>query len=264
MHGKCSYCLSRLIFRGVGLMGTLANIDDPLRSAAPLRQMKLSDQIFDRIFGAILNGEFPENSKLPTEVELAARFGVSRTVIREALARLREDGVVISRQGAGTFVKRQPNTAILGFRPMASISDIIRCFEFRIAMEGEIAFMAALRSDPSGIDQVGKALESLEAIIKQGGVGAVADYDFHLAVANASRNGFFVSVMESLRPHIDFGMHLARSLSLRKPASRVHDVQGEHALIFQAIKEGDAERARNAMRAHIENARTRIFDGESE
>ena len=67
-------------------MGTLTDISDPLNLAAPLRQMKLSEQIYDRIFGLIVSGEFPENSKLPTEVELAGRFGVSRTVVREALA----------------------------------------------------------------------------------------------------------------------------------------------------------------------------------
>jgi DNA-binding FadR family transcriptional regulator len=244
-------------------MGTLTDIDDPLNLAAPLRQMKLSEQIYDRIFGLIVSGEFPENSKLPTEVELAGRFGVSRTVVREALARLRDDGVVMSRQGAGTFVQRQPNKAILGFRPMASISDILRCFEFRVGLEGEAAFVAATRRDVARIEDIARALEALETIVKQGSVGAIADYDFHLAVANASCNPFFVSVMESLRPNIDFGMNLARNLSLRKPVSRVRQVQEEHARVYDAIQKSDPEAARQAMRQHIENARTRIFEGEN-
>jgi GntR family transcriptional regulator, transcriptional repressor for pyruvate dehydrogenase complex len=244
-------------------MGTFTDLNDPLNLAAPLRQMKLSEQIYDRIFALIVSGEFPENSKLPTEVELAGRFGVSRTVVREALARLRDDGVVMSRQGAGTFVQRQPDQAILGFRPMASISDILRCFEFRVGLEGEAAFVAATRQDAPRIEDIARALEALEAIVKQGSVGAIADYDFHLAVANASCNPFFVSVMESLRRNIDFGMNLARNLSLRKPVSRVRQVQEEHAQVYDAIKRGDAEAARKAMRQHIENARTRIFEGEN-
>jgi DNA-binding FadR family transcriptional regulator len=243
-------------------MGTLTDINDPLNLAAPLRQMKLSEQIYDRIFGLIVSGEFPENSKLPTEVELGGRFGVSRTVVREALARLRDDGVVMSRQGAGTFIQRRPNRAILGFRPMASISDILRCFEFRVGLEGEAAFVAATRRDVARIEDLARALEALETIVKQGSVGAIADYDFHLAVANASCNPFFVSVMESLRTNIDFGMNLARNLSLRKPVSRVRQVQEEHARVYDAIHKGDAEGARKAMRQHIENARTRIFEGE--
>jgi len=244
-------------------MGTLTDINDPLNLAAPLRQMKLSEQIYDRIFGLIVSGEFPENTKLPTEVELAGRFGVSRTVVREALSRLRDDGVVISRQGAGTFVQRQPDKAILGFRPMASISDILRCFEFRVGLEGEAAFVAATRQDVARTEDIARALEALETIVKQGSVGAIADYDFHLAVANASCNPFYVSVMESLRPNINFGMNLARNLSLRKPVSRVRQVQEEHARVYDAIRKGDAEEARQAMRQHIENAQTRIFEGES-
>jgi GntR family transcriptional regulator, transcriptional repressor for pyruvate dehydrogenase complex len=244
-------------------MGTLTDTNDPLNLAEPLKQMKLSEQIYNRVFGLIVSGEFPENSKLPTEVELAGRFRVSRTVVREALARLRDDGVVMSRQGAGTFVQRQPNQAILGFRPLTSISDILRCFEFRVGLEGEAAFVAAMRQDTARIEDIARALEALETIVKQGAVGALADYDFHLAVANASCNPFFVSVMESLRPNIDFGMNLARNLSLRKPVSRVRQVQDEHAQVYDAIKKGDAERARQSMRGHIENARRRIFEGEN-
>jgi GntR family transcriptional regulator, transcriptional repressor for pyruvate dehydrogenase complex len=243
-------------------MGTLTDTSDQPNST-PLRQMKLGEQIYDRIFGLIVGGEFPENSKLPTEVELAGRFGVSRTVVREALARLRDDGIVMSRQGAGTFVQRQPDKAILGFRPMTSISDILHCFEFRVGLEGEAAFVAAMRRDTARIDDIARALEALETIVKQGSLGAIADYDFHLAVANASCNPFFVSVMESLQPNIDFGMNLARSLSLRKPVSRVRQVQEEHAQVYDAIKKGDADAARKMMRKHIENARTRIFDGEN-
>jgi GntR family transcriptional repressor for pyruvate dehydrogenase complex len=244
-------------------MGALTNVNDPLDLAAPLKQMKLSEQIYDRVFGLIVGGEFPENSKLPTEVEIAGRFGVSRTVVREALARLRDDGIVMSRQGAGTFVQRQPDKAILGFRPMASISDILRCFEFRVGLEGEAAFVAATRQDAARTDAIARALEALETIVKQGSVGALADYDFHLAVANASCNPFFVSVMESLRPNVDFGMNLARNLSLRKPISRVRQVQEEHSRVYDAIKQGDPEAARRTMRQHIENARTRIFEGEN-
>ena len=244
-------------------MGTLTDLHDPLNLTAPLRQMKLGEQIYDRIFGLIVSGEFPENSKLPTEVELAGRFGVSRTVVREALSRLRDDGIVMSRQGAGTFVQRQPDKAILGFRPMASISDILRCFEFRVGLEGEAAFVAATRQDVARTEDIARALEALETIVKQGSVGAIADYDFHLAVANATCNPFFVSVMESLRSNIDFGMNLARNLSLRKPVSRVRQVQEEHSRVYDAIRKGDAEEARKAMRQHIENARTRIFEGEN-
>lgn len=237
--------------------------ENPLSFAAPLRQVKLSEQIYDRIFGLIVGGEFPEKSKLPTEAELAERFGVSRTIVREALARLRDDGVVVSRQGAGTFVQRQPDRAILGFNPVGSLADVQRCFEFRVALEGEAAFFAAARRDAERVDDIARALEELETIVRQGHVGALADYNFHLSIAYATHNQFFVSVMQSLKPHIDFGMNLSRSLSLRKPASRVRHVQEEHMRIYEAIRKGEPEQARTAMREHIENARHRIFEGET-
>ncbi len=243
---------------------TKIDIDDPLNYAGGPRQVKLSDQIYDRIFGLIVSGEFPEKSKLPTEVELADRLNVSRTIVREALARLRDEGFVVSRQGSGTFVQRQqPEKPVAGFQPVGSIADVHRCFEFRIGIEGEAAYLAALRKDARDTDEIARMLEELETIVKQGKVGAVADFDFHYAVARATGNPFFVSAIALLRPHIDFGMNLARSLSLRKPRSRVRQVQDEHAQVYLAIKEGDAEKARQGMRHHIENARTRLFEGEN-
>ncbi|HWJ99789.1 MAG TPA: FadR/GntR family transcriptional regulator [Xanthobacteraceae bacterium] len=240
------------------------DIDDPLNYAGGLRHVKLSDQIYDRIFGLIVSGEFPEKSKLPTEVELADRLDVSRTIVREALARLRDEGFVVSRQGSGTFVQRQqPEKAVAGFQPVGSIADVHRCFEFRVGLEGEAAYHAALRKDARDTGEIERTLEALETIVKQGKVGAVADFEFHYAVARATGNPFYASAIALLRPHIDFGMNLARSLSLRKPRSRVRQVQDEHARVYLAIQEGDAEKAREAMRYHIENACTRLFEGEA-
>lgn len=240
------------------------NTHDPLNYAGRARPVKLSDQIYERIFGLIVSGEFPEKSKLPTEVELANRLNVSRTIVREALARLRDEGFVVSRQGAGTFVQRQQPEKFVGFQPVSSIADVHRCFEFRIGIEAESAYLAAIRKDAREIEEIARVLDALETIVKQGHVGAIADFDFHFAVARATGNPFFVSAISLLRPHIDFGMNLARSLSLRKPRSRVRQVQDEHARIYAAIRDGEAEAARQTMRRHIENARTRLFEGEGD
>src|SRR5581483_9301672 len=154
--------------------------------------MKLSEQIHDQLLALITGGEFPEKAKLPTEVELAARFEVSRTIVREALARLRDDGIIVSRQGAGTFVQRRPDRA-LKLSPLGSITDIQRCFEFREGFEADMAAWAASH----------------------------ADFELHYVIAEATRNRFFVSVMTSLRDHIVFGMNLSRDLSRMKPAARL-------------------------------------------
>ncbi|MCC7348500.1 MAG: FadR family transcriptional regulator [Variibacter sp.] len=236
---------------------------DMLGHVAPLRQVKLSEQIYARIFGLIAGGEFPEQFKLPTENELALRFDVSRTIVREALARLRDDGIVISRQGTGTFVKRRPDSAVLKFAPVASIADIQRCFEFRSGFEADMASFAAARADDASIRRIRDALAALDAIVREGSVGTDADFDFHFAIAEATGNRFFVAVMASLRPHIAFGMNLARSLSLIYPAARAKAVQAEHTAIFDAISRRAPDLAREATRRHVENARHRMFEGQN-
>src|SRR5262245_27315593 len=229
--------------------------------AATLRPVKLSEQVHDQILALITGGEFPEQAKLPTEIELAVRFDVSRTIVREALARLREDGIVVSRQGAGTFVTRRPDR---GFKlsPLGSIADIQRCFEFRTGFEADMTALAARRADRTSIKRIGSAIEAFEDIVKQGKPGSDADFDLHYVIAEATRNRFFVSVMTSLREHIIFGMNLARTLSRMHPAARIKAAQDEHRLVFDAICARDPDRAREAMRLHVERARLRIFEGD--
>jgi DNA-binding FadR family transcriptional regulator len=238
-------------------------VSAPLRFVTPLRQIKLSEQIYEQIVGLIVSGDFPDQSKLPTEAELSERFSVSRTIVREALARLRDDGIVVSRQGAGTFVKRRPHPAVLRFTPMGSIADMQRCFEFRVALEGEAAWFAAERGDADGIQRITRAIEVLDEVVRKGNLGADADYEFHFAIAQVTANRFFISVMASLKQHIEFGINLTRSLSLMRPAVRVAQVQAEHRAIYDAVRDGDASGARDAMRKHIENARTRMFEGQA-
>ncbi len=223
--------------------------------------MKLSDQIHDRLLALIAGGEFAEKAKLPTEVELATRFDVSRTIVREAIARLRDDGVVHSRQGAGTFVRRRPDRA-WKHSPLTSITDIQRCFEFRMGFEADMAAWAARRASRATIKRIGVAVEAYEEATKDGKSGSHADFDLHYAIAESTRNRFFVSVMTSLRDHIVFGMNLARDLSRVHPAARLKAAREEHRTVFDAIRARDPDQAHEAMSIHVERARLRIFDGD--
>ncbi len=225
------------------------------------REPTLSDQIYERIFALIVEGEFPEHSRLPAETELAKRFGASRPVIRAALARLREDGIIVSRQGSGSYVRRRPDAAVLRFVPLASIADIQRCFEFRVGLEGAAAALAAERWDEDDLAAIKAALAELDECIRTGRLGVEADERFHLAIAEATHNHFHVSVQRSLQQHIAFGMNLARNLSLLRPAARLQIVQDEHVAIVEAIERRDPGAARAAMESHLENARRRVFEG---
>jgi DNA-binding FadR family transcriptional regulator len=231
------------------------------RTAATEVEAKLSSGIYEQLFEHIVAGEFPVNTRLPSETELAQRFGASRPVIREALARLRDDGLIVSRQGSGSYVKRRPDEAVLRFVPVGSIADIQRCFEFRVGLEGAAAALAAERWEEPDLAEIKAAFDELETCIKTGQLGVEADEHFHRAVAQATHNQYHVSVQTSLQPHIAFGMSLTRNLSLRRPVQRLRVVQDEHLAILDAIEARDGARARAAMEIHIDNARRRMFEG---
>lgn len=212
----------------------------------------------------IASGEIREDSKLPAEQEIAQKFSVSRSVVREALARLRDDELIYSRQGSGSFVRRKPDQSLLRMASVSSIADIQRCFEFRVALEGEAAAVAASRCTDAAFAEVEKALRSLDKAIEHHRLGVEEDFQYHLAVAAATGNKFFTSAMMSLQAQIIFGMNLARTLSLARPSRRLRQVQEEHCEIVDAIHRKDATRARATMRAHLENARRRVFEGAEE
>jgi DNA-binding FadR family transcriptional regulator len=181
-------------------------------------------------------------------------------VVREALARLRDDGIIVSRQGSGSYVKRRPDTAVLRFVPVSSIADIQRCFEFRVGLEGVAAALAAERWEDGDIAEIRAAFDELETCIRDGKLGVDADERFHMAVAKATHNTYHVSVQGSLHPHIVFGMNLLRNLSLLRTAERLRLVQDEHRAIVAAIEARAADAARTAMQSHIDNARRRMFE----
>ena len=228
------------------------------------RRKKLGDLLYDEVLGLIMSGQYPVGARLPTETDLATRFDVSRPVVREALARLREDGLVVSRQGSGSYVNRQPVGAVLHFAQVGSVADIQRCFEFRADVEGGAAALAAQRWSDETLEELRNALARLDEVTEDRGLGVDADFNFHMAVARATANRFFVSTLASLQPHITFGMNLTRNLSLLRTQERLAAVKAEHHEIVEAIRTRNTDWAREAMQVHLANARRRIFEGTEE
>lgn len=236
----------------------VSNLDDVGR---PAGTGKLSDRVYDHVLSQIIVGIFPVHSRLPPETRLADQLGVSRPVVREALMRLREDGLISSRQGAGSFVMRRPADDVYNYAPLSSIADIQRCFVFRIAIEGEAAALAARDHDAEGLRRIRNALGDLDRIIEQGTLGVEEDIAFHRSVAEATGNRFFAATLAALHAQIAVGITLNRNLSLIQPRDRLLRGQLEHRVVVEAIASRDETAARAAMRLHIENARKRVFDG---
>lgn len=221
----------------------------------------LASAVYEKILAAVIDGKFPVNKKLPTEAQLCERYEVSRPVLREALARLKEDELVVSRRGSGSFVIRRPDSAVLKFAPISSIADIQRCFEFRTNIESKAAHLAALRRTPEQLEQIRHCYDLIDEANARQMLATEEDYRLHLAITEAASNHYYYTVLKSLHESIKEGMNLTRNLSLRAPKERLRLVQDEHLAIVEAIADQDGERAEAAMRSHIDKARHRMFEG---
>ena len=173
---------------------------------------------------------------------LADEFGVSRPILREALERLREQGLIHSRQGAGSFV-REVRSVPLGFARVETIADIQRCYEFRICIETMAARLAAGRRDEEALEEIATALSLMEGATDSQTHREDADFAFHLAVAKAANNQYFEASMRALREHIYVGMKLHGQSLMTDGAKALRNVFGEHSAIFAAIRDGDGEKA---------------------
>ena len=241
----------------------------------------LVDRVYREILGSIMRGELTEggqppadptlgesrstrpttsrHNRLPTEQALTERFTASRPTIREALSRLRADGIITSRQGSGTFVTRLPDPNIPRFAPLESISDLRRCFDFRIVVESGAAALAAKQVDDASLAEIERAYAQLNTVVAEQALGANEDFEFHLAVARASKNQFFVSAIASMQEQLLFSMNMMRNLSLLKSRDRQKTVQAEHEAILHALQHHDSGAAELAMRQHLTNACDRMF-----
>lgn len=225
------------------------------------QRLSLADQVYDQLLMKILEEEYAVHSRLPAEEVLAKTFGVSRPIVRAALSRLRDDGIIQSRRGSGSYVLRRPDRQLISFVPLESVSDVQRCYEFRIDVEGAAAAWAARRRDDEDLAAMYNAYEVMEQTYKENGMGVDADQMLHLAVARASKNPFFASVLESLSDQIAHGVKLSRSLTLLDAPVRQELVLSEHRAILEAIRLKQPEVAAATMRHHINAAKDRMFVG---
>ena len=224
----------------------------------PLPRPSLAEIVYDTMHARILRGDFSPNEKLPAETELSSQFGVSRPILRVALERLREEGLIYSRQGAGNFVRlKQVNP--LGFAKVETIADIQRCYEFRLTIESAAAGLAAQRRNQSVLDEMQRALDMLADATGSQLHREDADFAFHVAVASGSNNSYYVETLRALRDHIHVGMKLHGESLMSDGAAALEEVLAEHQAIFDAINRRDSDQARQVMHGHITHSRDRLF-----
>jgi GntR family transcriptional repressor for pyruvate dehydrogenase complex len=220
----------------------------------------LADRVYAHVIEAILRGDFSPSGKLPTEGELVRHFGVSRPTVREALSRLRADGLIDSRRGSGSYLIEPPGAAAGSSTPVKSLADIEYYYVYRACVEAGAAAGAAEYRDAADLEEIHAAFDALGAIMETGASGVEADMRFHLAIARASHNPFFVdAVQNSVAPIRQF-IELARHLTDKKSRERMRTTQSEHQAIVSAIERRSPADAADAIRVHVQNSKRRIFE----
>ena len=232
--------------------------------AVPQRQ-SLVTAVVEQLTRQVRSGAAAPGTRLPAESELSRLFDVSRTVVREAVARLKADGLVETLPGQGLFVcDPGPGSGVLRLRPPEGDATRIAAelLEFRAGLEVDSARLAALRRTPADMRLLRRSFARLEAVQGEGGSGAEEDVAFHLQIARASHNTYIIQVLEFLSP----SMHIAISQSREMDALRgeyLVRAHEEHAAIFAAIMAGGPEHAVLAMRAHLQAGQARLLSAHS-
>ncbi|MBB2925830.1 DNA-binding FadR family transcriptional regulator [Paraburkholderia silvatlantica] len=230
--------------------------------AAPIaaRSRNLAGQVVDFISERIATRALKPGDKLPTENNLMTQLGVSRTVVREAISRLQAMSVIETRHGIGSFVlepRREPFD--LDVVPASTLDDVLAVLELRISLETEAAGLAALRAGERDLAGMRTALDALDVVIRTGGDSSGADLEFHISVARATGNRYFVDVLTQMgaalipRRRVD-----SAGIVHRDPQAYAELVSREHESIFDAIARRDPEGARAAMRMHLSSSRERL------
>ena len=239
----------------------------PSKSEEP--RQSLSVRVIQKLRNDIAEGVYKTGDKLPTESVLVEQFGVSRTVIREAIAELRADSLVRSRHGIGVFVEKpkQPKGGLVLLNQVSErISDILEELELRAAVEIEAAGLAAERASPAQEAEIQRHLFDFSRLMEAGKPTALADFAFHMAIARSTNNLRFEEFLSHLGrrtiPRVKLGGLVGGKHALPYREDQLH---AEHQAVADAIHNKDTHAAREAMRTHLvgslERYRTLVRQG---
>lgn len=223
------------------------------------RTPSLADKLTRRLQREIVRGRFQPGEKLPTEQRLSETYGVSRPIVREAIGRLKHEGLVISRQGAGAFVVDAPASTVfrLDVPDFTDEAEIRHIIELLISIEAAASEHAARRRSSEQLAAIRAELDALQTAIDRNDPGVDQDLAFHRAIIDASGNPFFRDLSEFLDQRVRKFIRTARANTARFQGL-THAVQGEHQAIYDAIAVQDPAGARGAAETHLLNAAARL------
>jgi GntR family transcriptional repressor for pyruvate dehydrogenase complex len=217
---------------------------------------RLYEQVLDRLRAYVAEGGLRAGDRLPPERDLAARLGVSRASVKQAIVVLEVQGLVEARHGGGTYLMRDSLEA----EPVEHMVERRRrlpdVLEAREALETKLAELAAERRTDEDLTALHKALDRMAADIEEGGHGVEGDRLFHAAVTAAAHSALLAEFMRSIADQVTE----SRTESLRQPRRPARSL-AQHRAILEAIETGRPARAAAAMRRHVRTvAKVRLLD----
>lgn len=230
-------------------------------ATARRRPRNLAQGLVESFSERIRNGAISPGQKLPTESEIMRQFGVSRTVVREALSRLQAGGLVETHHGVGTYALQPTLNTDFRVDPadIATVRDVLVLLELRICLESEAAGLAAQRRTEEQLAGMRDALNEFKSRLADGGDTVTPDFDFHLRIAQATENRYFADLMSHLGSAIIPRTRINSARIVHEDREQyLARVNLEHENIFEAIRRQDADAARAAMRTHLSNSRERL------
>jgi DNA-binding FadR family transcriptional regulator len=226
----------------------------------PAPNRRLADILYGQLLEQIMQGALVRGQRLPTESAIGAAFGASRPIVREALMRLKADGLVEARRGSGTYLVQTPSPAVSRFVHPSDFAGYLRACEVRMVIEPVAAGYAAKRRTTDDLVRIGEAAAVFDVAVAAGQRGLRMDMTFHRTIAAASGNEFFVRQLDVLQAELEGFMAISLGLTRLGSPRRKSAVLLEHRQIVEAIEMGDAELAAVYMRYHLSQARRRLVD----
>lgn len=226
-------------------------------------QLQRPDTLVERVVSAIRaeidSGRLAAESRLPTEQQLAEQLNVSRSVVREAVAQLKADGVLIARRGLGSYISQTPSGTVFRFPgSQGRKPDLVQMFEMRLWIETQAAAIAARRRDADDLERMAAALGTMEDPRSDFATASAADVAFHRAIAEASKNDYFVAFHDFLGGQLAAARRTAWENSATPAVGGSADALREHRALYQAIADGDRQAAAGCAEAHLRASAKRL------
>jgi DNA-binding FadR family transcriptional regulator len=224
-----------------------------------MNEGRLADRAYTGIVELINRDGLEAGDRLPSEARLAEMFGISRTVVREALVRLAADSITEARRGAGSYVKNRPSDKLGAYMPLSELPATLGSYEVRFVLEAEAARLAAVRRSAEDMGLIEAALEDLRAALLSSAPAHAEDLALHRRIVLATANPAFLIAFEALEADMDKIMRAGVDISRSRPPEAIREMMREHEMIVEAIRVQDGDGAALAMRWHLSRGRKRLM-----